>query len=190
MLILGSYGLGLEENRQKIGALLGERAESVLIVSLACEAWQQAGEAEKESAEKLGFRKDHICLFDPERPDALPDVQFDCIVVPGGNTFRLLHGIRAHHLDALIKRQVAGGAVYCGFSAGAYLACRNIEYVRLFDDNNHIHNGDFTALGLTEKYVLCHSDDRGFAEIRMCRQFIGDTPELITIRNDQLVVLQ
>ena len=45
------------------------------------------------------------------------------------------------------------------------------------------------ALELTDKYVLCHFDDRGAEEIRMCRSFIGDEPELITINNDQLIVL-
>ena len=44
-------------------------------------------------------------------------------------------------------------------------------------------------MGLTEKYVLCHFDSRGEKEIEQCRSYIGDEPELITINDDQLIVL-
>lgn len=77
-----------------------------------------------------------------------------------------------------------------GFSAGAYLACDDIEYVKHYDKNyDYITDGNFHALGLTDKYVLCHFDYRDEKDIQLCRLHIGDEPELITINNDQLVVL-
>lgn len=52
-----------------------------------------------------------------------------------------------------------------------------------------VRDGDFTALELTDKYVICHFDYRGIEEIKMCRAFLGDEPELLTINNVQFIVL-
>ena len=190
MLILGSYGFQYTEMRQKLGELLPDRSGNMLIIPLACMFEEETGGREKNCAAMLGFQKENIHVFDAAQPDAVRGIQFQYIVVLGGNTFKLLHGVRQYGLDALIRKQVAAGAVYIGFSAGAYLACRNIEYVQCFDDNNDVTDGDFTALGLTDKYVLCHFDMRGNAEIALCRNYLGTEPELVTIRNDELVVIE
>lgn len=189
MLILGSYGFSYTQNRLKIGELIPDQTGNMLIIPLACMFGMETGLKEKNCAAMLGFQKEGIYVFDDSNPDALLDMKFDYIVVLGGNTFKLLYYVMKYHLDTFIKQQVADGAVYLGFSAGAYLACNNIEYVKNFDDNNHITDGDFTALGLTDKYVLCHFDYRGIEEIKMCRAFLGNEPELIIINNDQFIVL-
>ena len=189
MLILGSFGFRDLRVRGKLGELLPDRTGTMLIIPLACMFEQETAEKEKTGAVLLGFRQENIHIFDSEHPAALPDMHFDYITVLGGNTFQLLARVREFGLDSLIRQQVGEGAVYLGFSAGAYLACPDIEYVKNFDDNNTITNEDYSALHLTEKYVLCHFDHRGSAEIRMCRWFIGEAPELITITDDELVVL-
>lgn len=189
MLILGSYGFSYTQLRLKIGELIPDQSGNMLIIPLACMFEAETGLKEKHCAAMLHFRPEHIFVFDRADPDAYMHRKYDYIAVLGGNTFQLLYYVKQYHLDSLIREQVRDGAVYLGFSAGAYLACRDIEYVRCFDDNNHITDGDFTALGLTDRYVLCHFDDRGSAEIRMCRRFLGEEPELITINNDQLIVM-
>lgn len=189
MLILGSFGFAYTDVRFKIGEIIKDKTGKMLIIPLACMFGTETGEREKNYASMIGFRKENIFVFDESKPSELLDMKFDYIAVLGGNTFKLLYGIRKYHLDDFIKKQVADGAVYMGFSAGACLACNNIEYVKNFDDNNHITDGDFTALGLTDKYVLCHFDLRGYNEIEMCRKYIGDEVELITIANNQLIVL-
>ena len=161
----------------------------MLIIPLACMFGKETGEKEKNCAAMLDFKKENIFVFDETDPEAFLNRKYDYIAVLGGNMFKLLYSVKKYHLDSFIKEQVGAGAVYLGFSAGAYLTCSDIEYVRNFDDNNHIDNGDFTALGLTDKYVFCHFDVRGEKEIKMCRSFIGYEPELITIRNDQLIML-
>ncbi len=149
----------------------------------------ETGEKEKNCAVLLDFKKESIYVFDDSKLDALLCMKFDYIAVLGGNTFKLLYYVKKYHLDSFIRQQVADGAVYLGFSAGAYLACRNIGYVKNFDDNNHITDGDFTALRLTDKYVLCHFDSRGIEEIKMCRTDIGMEFELITINETELILL-
>lgn len=189
MLILGSYGFSHTQVRLKIGELIPDQIGNMLIVPLACMFEEETGQKEKNGAAMLNFKRENIFVFDGAKPEEYMDRKYDYIAVLGGNTFKLLHNVRKYHLDSFIKQQVENGAIYLGFSAGAYLACGNIEYVRNFDDNNHITDGNFTALELTDKYVLCHFDYRGAEEIKMCRDFLGDEPELITINNDQLIVL-
>ena len=189
MLILGSYGFSYTQNRLKIGELIPDQTGNMLIVPLACMFEEETGQKEKNCAAMMNFKKENIFVFDGTKPEEYMERNYDYITVLGGNTFKLLYYVKKYHLDSFIKQQVAAGAIYLGFSAGAYLACGNIEYVRNFDDNNHITDGDFTALELTDKYVLCHFDYRGAEEIRMCRSYIGEEPELITINNDQLIVL-
>lgn len=189
MLILGSYGFSYTQNRLKLGELIPDQSGKMLIIPLACAFGMETGEKEKNCAAMLDFRKENIFVFDESRPEDLIDQKYDYIAVLGGNTFQLLYYVKKYHLDSFIKEQVRDGAIYLGFSAGAYLACKNIEYVRNFDDNNHITDGDFSGLGLTDKYVLCHFDYRGAEKIKMCRTFLGDEPELITIKNDQFIVI-
>ena len=189
MLILGSLGFNYTQNRLKIGELVPEQNGRMLIIPLACTFEAETGEKEKNGAAMLDFKRENIYVFDRAKPEEYLNRSYDYIVVPGGNTFKLLQYVREFHLDSFIRQQVENGAVYLGFSAGAYLACQNIEYVQNFDANDHITNGDFTALGLTEKYVLCHFDSRGEKEIELCRSYIGYKPELITINDAQLIVL-
>ena len=55
-----------------------------------------------------------------------------------------------------------------------YLACDDIEYVKNYDKNDgFITDGNFHALGFTDKYVLCHFDYRDEKDIQLCRLYIG-----------------
>jgi len=191
MLILSSSGFSTTQVRLKIGEIIEDKSKNMLIIPLASTLGMETAERERNCAAMLGFKKENIYIFDESKPDELLGMTFGYIVVLGGNTLRLLKKIREYHLDDFIKEQVSNGAVYLGFSAGAYLACNDIEYVKYFDPNDgFITDDNFHALGLTDKYVLCHFDYRGEKEIQLCRLHIGDEPELITINNDQLIVLQ
>lgn len=189
MLILGSYGFRTEINRAALDKLLPEKSGKMLIIPLGCMFGLDTAAREKIGAQELSFRAEDIFIFDESRPADFTCQNYRYIAVLGGNTFQLLHGVRKYRLDTFIREQVAAGAVYLGFSAGAYLACPNIEYVQNFDENNDITDGDFSGLGLTDKYVLCHFDSRGTAEIMACRRYIGMEPELLTIRDSDYIVL-
>jgi len=134
--------------------------------------------------------KRKIYIYDEFKPTELLDMKFSYIVVLGGHTLRLLSKVRELRLDTFIKEQVANGAIYLGFSAEAYLACDDIEYVKNYDKNDgFITDDNFHALGFTDKYVLCHFDYRDEKDIQLCRLFIGDEAELITLNNHQLIVV-
>lgn len=190
MLILSSSGFSTTQVRLKIGEIIEDKSKNMLIIPLASSLGTETAERERSCAAMLGFKEENIYIFDEEKPNELLGLTFGYIVVLGGNTLRLLKKVREFHLDTFIKEQVSSGAIYLGFSAGAYLACDDIEYVKHFDYNDgFITDDNFHALGLTDKYLLCHFDYRGEEEIKLCRLYIGDKPELLTLNNDQLTVI-
>lgn len=50
----------------------------------------------------------------------------DCIVVGGGNTWKLLHDVHANNLVEPIRKKVFAGTPYIGWSAGSNLTCPTI----------------------------------------------------------------
>ena len=189
MLILGSNGFDMTATRERISELIEDKSGRLLVLPLAREPDSDDRRRLRNSAALAGFIRDNVYVFNEKNPVSLEGEHFDYIAVPGGNTFRLLGQLRKFGLDSFIRQQVSEGAVYLGFSAGACIACPDIEYVRNFDDIVEIKNGDYSALALTDKYVLCHYDFRGPREMRMCRDYIGDEPELITIGEQEIIVL-
>ena len=189
MIILGSVGFHDTMNRLKIGELLPHQNGTMLIIPFARTFEAEAAKKEKNGAAMLDFKEEKIFVFDRAKAEELMSRDYDYIVVLGGNTFKLLHEVREYHLDSFIKAQAANGAVYLGFSAGACLACPDVGYVQDFDENPYITDGNYTALGLMEQYVLCHSDIRDPGDIQKCRAYLGDGPELMTIKEHELVVL-
>ena len=190
MLILSSSGFNTRQVRLKIGEIIADKTENMLIIPIASFLGMETSERERNCAAMLGFNKENIYIYDESKPDELLNMKFCYIAVLGGHTLKLLSKVRELHLDTFIKEQVSDGAVYMGFSAGAYLACDDIEYVKHYDKNDgFITDDNFDALGLTDKYILCHFDYRDENDIQLCRLHIGDETELITLNNDQLVVL-
>jgi dipeptidase E len=71
----------------------------------------------------------------------------DVLFVLGGNTFDLLHAVRASGADEIAREHVRRGGVYYGGSAGAVLAGADVE-VASFADANHAAVTDTSGLGL------------------------------------------
>jgi len=167
-----------------------DKNKKILIIPLAGMTCEITGQAEKNGALQVGFPEEKISVFMDSNPEEFLHQQFDYIYVSGGNTFKLLHDVRKYHLDALILENYQRGAVYIGVSAGAYLTCPDIEYVKqLGDDDNHIQGGDYSGLHLTDKYPLCHYDMRGLEYYQRARQILGETAEIITLNNEELIIL-
>lgn len=186
-MIFTSYGFRAEILRDAWNEHIPGKNGKLLIIPLAGMTCEITGRYEKAAAVSLGFSEENITVFDDRTPDMLADMHFDVIYVCGGNTFKLLHNVRQFGLDHFIRKQVAAGALYIGVSAGAYLACPDIRYVTLLEDNNHITDDDFSSLHLTDSYVLCHYDQHGYTTLRQCREFLGK--DVLTIENDRMVIV-
>jgi len=90
----------------------------------------------------------------------------ELLFVGGGNTFRLLHHVRQHGFLDAVREFVESGGTYYGGSAGALLACANVE-IALGLDQNEVDLTDLSALGLLKSFdVLPHFTPTQLADTR------------------------
>lgn len=84
---------------------------------------------------------------------------FDLLHVGGGNTFLLLDHIQRHTFVDAVREFVDLGGTYYGGSAGAIIACQDIEIAAPHDPNN-VGLTDLNGLGLVPAYsILPHYDN-------------------------------
>lgn len=82
----------------------------------------------------------------------------DCIYVAGGESFRLLHGLKSTGADELLINAVRNGKRYAGSSAGAIIAGPSIEPASVMDDPSVAEQlTDYSGLNLTEFVVVPHA---------------------------------
>lgn len=186
-LLLSSFGFNTPVMREKLDSALFIKSQRwhkrVLILPYAGFDVAKTFEREKAGLVEFGFTPDMIVFAQDKKDFLLPP---DYIYVPGGDPFKLLKSLRELDLISdVISCVTRRNAVYIGVSAGADIAAANIEYVTLLEDNNHIDDGDFSALGLIPEIPLCHYDHRSFLTLEKCGEISGR--RVITINDDQLV---
>lgn len=84
----------------------------------------------------------------------------DIIFMAGGNTIYLLEQIQKSNCLDLIKEKILSGTIYIGSSAGSIIAGPNIEFEKIFDDDDDYtaNLDDYNALGLVNFVVLPHAN--------------------------------
>ncbi|MBQ6885227.1 MAG: Type 1 glutamine amidotransferase-like domain-containing protein [Clostridia bacterium] len=160
--------------------------KSCLVLPYAAPNAEKAFDAERRDLVAFGFSESKIKLV--RCKDDILNTNPDYIYVPGGNTFKLLKYLKDNVLiDCIVDCVKNKHTVYIGISAGADIACENIEYVVQLEDNNVI-NDNFDALGLIPVALLCHYDYYSYAKLKACEQ--KSNKSIITINNDQLLVYE
>ena len=109
----------------------------------------------RDRLKKVGFVKKNIYVFDYDNPSGFEKLDYDCIYIGGGNTFKTFEMLRKTGADKLIAQRVKKGATFIGGSAGAHIASENIEHVKNFDELPEGFS-DFSGLGLFKGILICH----------------------------------
>lgn len=136
---------------------------SVAFIPTAADVYQDKPwmEDDKSKLIELGF---HISVIDikNKNPQILEKelAGVDIIFVAGGNTLYLLEQIQKSNCQKLIRDKILNGVIYIGSSAGSLLAGPNIEFERVFaDDNDYTADLDsYNGLGLVDFVILPHAN--------------------------------
>ena len=188
-MLFSSFGFRSPVMREKYAKVIKQdetlQKKSCLIIPFAGFNVERTFDAEKDGLIEFGFDSSMISVLDK---DHMPFYAPDYIYVPGGDPFKLLSSIREYALKSEVRlRVLTNKTFYIGVSAGAYVACHDIEYVKQLEDDNVLQE-DYSALGLIKKCIVCHSDHYSYSQIKSCESVSGI--EAITIRDDQLVYYQ
>jgi dipeptidase E len=150
---LGGGGSAIDEAVLWRAMLAGKSRIVYWPFALGPERAQAAGEWLTGALRDLDVQVDVEAWTDLSRhtPDQLASAEL--LFVGGGNTFRLLNHVREHGFVGAVRDLVADGGDYYGGSAGALLACADVEMALGFDENerfdeNEVGLTDFSALGL------------------------------------------
>lgn len=186
MIVFSSYGFRTPVLQTKLRGRIDPAGKSVLLIPFAGVNEAGAAARETEGLCAFGFDRQRIIVAEEGM-----DISFaDVIYVPGGRTFRLLRRLRECGLCEAVRKAVLSGATYIGVSAGAAAATRDMEYVTMFEDNDEIVGGGFSALAITDKTVIPHADSFSREHIAECRMlYCPDRDKYITVNNDEAVML-
>lgn len=119
----------------------------------------------------------------------------ESIVVGGGNTFKLLKTIQQHDLTEIVRHKVMNGTPYCGWSAGANVACPTICTT---NDMPITEPFNFTAFNLVRFQINPHyldaNPDGHAGETREQRimEYIAEEPHIyvVGLREGTLITLE
>lgn len=112
----------LDYPKHNIHDFLGEKCVKCLFIPYAgvTVTWDDYEKKVKNRFNEVGHDIVSIHHFD----DPVKAVEeADCIVIGGGNTWKLLHDMHANKLIEPIRKKVLGGTPYIGWSAGSNVTC-------------------------------------------------------------------
>lgn len=116
----------------------------------------------------------------------------DVIWLCGGHTYYLRWILKESGADTIIKRMVAAGKVYAGWSAGAIMAGPTTKYFNLMgDDPADAPELIETGLQLTDTVVVPHTDHPDFAEgaAKANAALFKDGFKTVLLKDDQALLI-
>lgn len=138
---------------------------------------------------ELGWDFEEVDI-DGKTPDELRKLLSgkDAINMIGGNSYFLLKCIRASGFDVVLKELLDQGLVYCGSSAGAYVACPTIEMASWQDPDRFNRHGitNLTALNLVPFLIVAHCTPE---KVSMIKPNIEAATYPVKLLTDQQAIL-
>jgi len=191
-LLLTSQGLCNRKIRSALVKLVGKKAKDIriLAVSLKLTKAKTVKHVKRLKKEFSKSKIKHYTITHLKKKYSYNDIEdFDVIYMCGGNSFHYLDTIRKTGFDRLIKRFVKENKVYLGASAGAALACPNIDYVswsKYVYDENIEDLKNLKALNFIDYLIMPHFDKRVAKEMPQFRK--RARYKFITLTNSQGII--
>jgi len=171
-LLLTSAGFENESIKKALRGMVGTSLEGVSLAFIPTAANLEAGDKwwlldDLQKLRELGFNIDIVDI------SALPkDVwqsrlqAVKVIFVEGGNTFHLMHWVRASGLADVLP-DLLKTRIYVGVSAGSMIPCPDIQFAKSEkEDAEHTHGPiDATGVGLVDFFVEPHINSKWFSEL-------------------------
>ena len=132
----------LETALPVINDFLGEKEKTIAFIPFA--SVDNYAEYHLKVSEALKSLSHQIMIVLPENANQVLE-KCDCIMVGGGNTFKLLHDLYDLDLMGLIRRKIKAGTPYIGWSAGSNILGNSISTT---NDMPIVDPKSFTALGV------------------------------------------
>ena len=155
MLILCSNGLSSPALQERVRPCFADCKKAALVVTADNEYKAQNYHVPRctQELEEFNLAVD-IFDLDSDAPELL--LHYDVVEFIGGNPFSLLHSIRSHHAEEVL-RILAMKKVLIGWSAAAFVFGPTLELVNIYSpEMNFMGLSDLTALALTDTEVLPH----------------------------------
>ncbi|MBY3150914.1 type 1 glutamine amidotransferase-like domain-containing protein [Rhizobium laguerreae] len=151
-----------------ITGIARERAKGTRLVYIPTaaygEGWEPVPETDIVPFEDAGFEVELFDLAGKTRDETVSMFDRAAVVfVGGGNTFHLLHHMKASGFFEEIGARVAKGLVYVGSSAGSVSATPDIAYAASVDDPSKGGNLGTKGLAFIDRPVLPHMDHPAFS---------------------------
>lgn len=155
MLILTSNGLSSNILIEKVKAVLNS-AEKAVIVTTASEYKDRDRHIvnRKDELRLLGLSVD---LFDFDVQPAEELLNYDVILINGGNPFYLLNSMKKSNCESIMA-EFAQNRIIIGASAGAVVLQKNIKLIAKYSPemNDGVGLADLRGLSLTDIEILPH----------------------------------
>ncbi|MFP4064450.1 MAG: dipeptidase PepE [Bacteroidales bacterium] len=186
LLISNSTNYGeeyLDYTKNEISNFLGKEVSEVLFIPYAgvSVSWDDYTTKVGNVFMKLGYEIKSI--HRAENPtEAIENAQ--AIVVGGGNTFNLVDVMHKQGIMDAIRKKVAGGTPYIGWSAGSNVACPSLKTT---NDMPIVQPVSFETLGLVDFQINPHYTDsiipnhNGETREQRIREFLIANPEALVI---------
>lgn len=193
MLILCSNGLTSQIIRDELRKRLNLPCRAALVVTADNEYKEKNRHVERgiSELEQLGMTVD---WFDIDRHNSSMLLQYDVVEFIGGNPFYLLHSIRKHQCENIIK-EIAERKILIGWSAAVFVFSPTLELVNRYSpEMNFLELKNLAALHLTDIQILPHYDrflnrfDR--FEERCCEYEFENHVNVIRIRDGEGVFIE
>jgi dipeptidase E len=158
MIVLTSSGLNSESLHSEMKQYIKSNMRKSVIITTASEDYKEKDKhipRLKSELECLGL---NVELFDVEFQNPVELLDYDVILINGGNPFYLLDRFNKANCKSVFEKFIEQGKIIIGVSAGSVVLGRTCELIYEFDPqmNERVNLVDFKALNIVDIDICPH----------------------------------